>query len=101
MSLFPRGTVMHSWVVVCTQTCLSINMGRELNKGLILMPAPVDGNESRSLAEHVKFHKYLQYPPLKDGCGRRKTLPSAMSSCLGLEPCHVVYTQTLEYANPC
>lgn len=39
MSLFPQGTATHSWVVVCTQTCISINMGRELNKGLILMPA--------------------------------------------------------------
>lgn len=51
--------------------------------------APADGNESRSLAKRVKHHKHLQYPPL----GMRKTLPSAMNSCLGLEPCHVLYTQ--------
>lgn len=63
------------------------------------MPAPVDGNERRSLAKHVKHHKHLQCPPLKDGSGRRKTLPSAMSSCLGLEPHHVSPTQTLEYPN--
>lgn len=59
------------------------------------------GNETGSLAKHVKHHKHVQHPPLKDGCGRRKTLPSAMNSCLGLEPCHVLYILTLECPDPC
>lgn len=82
--------------------------GNRLNKGLILMPAQptpelllMRGNESRSLAKHVKHHKHLQYSHLKDGCGRRKTLPSAMNSCLGLEPGHVLHTLTLKCPNPC
>lgn len=63
--------------------------------------APADGNGSRSLAKPLKHHRHLQYPPLDDGCGRRKTLPSAMSSCLGLDPCHEKCTLALECPNPC
>lgn len=63
MSLFPQGTATHSCSMVCTQTWLSINIGRVLNEGPdsdaspTKTRAPADGSESRSLAEHVKHHR--------------------------------------------
>lgn len=92
-SLFPQGTTTYSCSMVCTQTRLSINIGRELNEGpdsnasSINTRAPDDWKESRSSAENID--KPLQYPPLKDGYGTRKPLPCATNSCLSLEPWHI------------
>lgn len=90
MSLFPQGTATYSRSMVCTQTRLSINMGRELNErpdsdaNSTNARAAADWNESRSPADNGDRH--LQYPPLKDSCGTRKLLPSPTNSCSSLEP---------------
>lgn len=104
MSLFPRGTATHSWVVVCTQTCISINMGRELNKSLILMPAQPT---PELLMMEMRVWLSTQntqtsaVPCPEKWLWEENTSPSAMNSCLGLKPIYVLYTLTLEYPNPC
>lgn len=93
MSVFPQGTATYSCSVVCTQTWLSVNIGRELNEGpdsdasSTNTGAAADGNESRSSADNRDEH--LHHRPLKDGCGTRKLSPSATNPCSSLEPCHI------------